>query len=94
MEINALMHTLGEFESFNALLGIKRPYTKFLNKDRTVANPALKKTTPDQVLLQGTLSSPSTALISAHFGGGYPFPGEPGLTWHIYGEKGELRIMR
>lgn len=24
--------------------------------------------------------------------GGEPFPGEPGLSWWIYGEKGEIRI--
>lgn len=76
-EINALLHTLGEFEEFNSMLGIKWPYTKFLNKDGTVASRALLKTNPDQIMVQGELTS--GAFVSSHFRGGYPYPGEPGL---------------
>ena len=32
------------------------------------------------------------AFVSTHFRGGYPYPGEPGLLWQIYGEKGEIRV--
>lgn len=77
-EIDALLHTLGEFEVFNSMLGIKRPYTKFLNKDGTVNNPALLKTTPDQIMVQGELTT--GAFVSSHFRGGYPYPGEPYVT--------------
>jgi len=48
------------------------------------------KDTPDQILLQGRLES--GALISYHLRGGAPFPGQEGVTWLIYGEKGEIRI--
>ena len=50
----------------------------------------IQKDTPDQVLLQGRFES--GALFSYHLRGGDPFPSEPGLTWSIYGEKGEIRI--
>ncbi|CZR64811.1 uncharacterized protein PAC_14710 [Phialocephala subalpina] len=89
-EIDAVLHVLGEFESFQSMLGIKRPYTKFLNHDGTVKVEALKKTTPDQFMVQGELSS--GAFVSSHFRGGYPFPGEPGLLWHICDEKGKVRV--
>jgi hypothetical protein len=46
--------------------------------------------TPDQIFLQGRLLS--QALLSFHMEGGEPFPGEPGLRWHIVGDKGELMI--
>jgi len=41
-------------------------------------------------MAQGELTS--GAFVSTHFRGGYPYPGEPGLPWHIYGEKGEIRV--
>lgn len=48
------------------------------------------RTTPDQVMVQGELTT--GAFVSSHFRGGNPYPGEPGLLWHIYGERGEIRI--
>lgn len=45
---------------------------------------------PDQIFLQGKFMS--GALMSFHMEGGMPFPGEPGLRWHIVGSKGELMI--
>jgi hypothetical protein len=49
-----------------------------------------KVTTPDKIYFQGKLKS--GALISYVAEGGDPFPGEPGLRWHIIGEKGEILI--
>jgi len=48
------------------------------------------KTTPDQVMVQGELTT--GAFVSSHFRGGNPYPGGPGLLWHVYGERGEIRI--
>lgn len=48
------------------------------------------KTTPDHVMIQGTLNS--GAVLSATIRGGAPFRGSPGLEWSIYGEKGEIKI--
>jgi len=50
----------------------------------------LDVTAPDQVFFQG--QTQSGALLTYHLEGGRPFPGEPGLRWHIVGEKGELMI--
>lgn len=46
--------------------------------------------TPDQIFIQGKLLS--NALLTFHMEGGEPFPGEPGLRWHIVGDEGELMI--
>lgn len=72
------------------MLGIKRPFTKFINQDGSVAIEAMKKTTPDQIMVQGELTNGT--FVSTHFRGGYPYPGEPGLLWQIYGETGEIRV--
>lgn len=79
VESDALLHTLGEFEVFNSMLGIKRPYTKILNKDGSVNNPALLKTTPDQIMVQDELTT--GAFVSSHFRGGYSYLGEQYITF-------------
>lgn len=48
------------------------------------------KDTPDQVLVQGTLTS--GAVLSFHIRGGSAFPSAPKFQWRIYGEKGEIEI--
>lgn len=46
--------------------------------------------TPDQIMLLARLTS--GCVLSYHLRGGDAFPGTPGMTWSIYGEKGEIRI--
>jgi predicted dehydrogenase len=55
-----------------------------------VAKENVEKTTPDHVMIQGSLKS--GAVFSAMIRGGAPFKGSPGLEWRIYGEKGEIKI--
>jgi predicted dehydrogenase len=55
-----------------------------------VAKENVEKTTPDHVMIQGSLKS--GAVFSATIRGGSPFKGSPGLEWRIYGEKGEIKI--
>jgi predicted dehydrogenase len=55
-----------------------------------VAKENVEKTTPDHVMIQGSLKS--GAVLSATIRGGSPFKGSPGLEWRIYGEKGEIKI--
>ena len=89
--MNLILATLGELDTFHSILGNQRPTVELTDSqqgDKVVET--VQKDTPDQVLLQGRLDS--GALISYHLRGGDPFPGEPGLTWSIYGEKGEIHI--
>jgi len=48
------------------------------------------RTTPDQIMLQGTLQS--GAVLSIHQRGGTPFKDTPGLLWRIYGQTGEIQV--
>ncbi|OQO00014.1 hypothetical protein B0A48_14217 [Cryoendolithus antarcticus] len=89
---NFILHTLGELASFDSMLGISHPEIALFDpKDPTKKTQrTITSDTPDQIFLQGKLVS--NALLSFHMEGGAPFPGEPGLRWHIVGEKGELLI--
>lgn len=49
------------------------------------------KDTPDQCLLQGRLEQ-NNAVLSYHLRCGGSFAGQPQAVWHIYGQKGEIRI--
>ncbi|OQN99597.1 hypothetical protein B0A48_14739 [Cryoendolithus antarcticus] len=87
-----IFHTLGELSSFDSMLGISRPEIGLFDlKDPSKkVQRTITSDTPDQIFLQGKLAS--NALLSSHMEGGAPFPGEPGLRWHIVDEKGELLI--
>lgn len=63
---------------------------KIVKADGSVVKENAQKTTPDHVMIQGSLKS--GAVLSAMIRGGAPFKGSPGLEWSIYGEKGEIRI--
>jgi predicted dehydrogenase len=58
--------------------------------DGFVVNEDAKKSTHDEIMIQGTLES--GAVMSVSIRGGSPFKDAPGLVWSIYGEKGEIRV--
>ncbi|KAL4995191.1 hypothetical protein BDV10DRAFT_203221 [Aspergillus recurvatus] len=88
--LDTVQKALGEFSSFQSLLSNQRPVVKVVKADGSVVKGRAEKTTPDHVMIQGTLNS--GAVLSASIRGGDPFKGSPGLEWSIYGEKGEIRI--
>ncbi|MCJ1432873.1 transcription regulator gal80 [Xylographa pallens] len=89
--INLILATLGELDTFHSILGNQRPTVELMDPQQGgKVVETVQKDTPDQVLLQGRLAS--GALLSYHLRGGEPFPGEKGLMWSIYGEKGEIHI--
>lgn len=57
----------------------------------------VNSTTPDLILVAGTLPESKTTVKGASFHArmrrGQPFPGEPALVWSIHGEKGEIRLV-
>ncbi|KFY54681.1 hypothetical protein V496_07194 [Pseudogymnoascus sp. VKM F-4515 (FW-2607)] len=88
--LDTVLEVLGEFSSVQSLLSNQRPVIKIVQADGSVVKDNAKKTSPDHVMIQGTLKS--GAVLSATVRGGAPFKGTPGLDWRIYGEKGEIRI--
>ncbi|KAJ5984808.1 hypothetical protein N7522_012004 [Penicillium canescens] len=88
--LDTVQEVLGEFSSFHSLLSNQRPIVKIVKDDGSVAKENVEKTTPDHVMIQGSLKS--GAVFSATIRGGSPFKGSPGLEWRIYGEKGEIKI--
>ncbi|KAJ5472304.1 hypothetical protein N7530_006305 [Penicillium desertorum] len=88
--LDTVQEVLGEFSSFQSLLSNQRRVVKIVKADGSVVKENAVKTTPDHVMIQGTLNS--GAVLSATIRGGAPFKGSPGLEWSIYGEKGEIKI--
>ncbi|KAI9740246.1 MAG: transcription regulator gal80 [Cirrosporium novae-zelandiae] len=87
--IDWIQYTLGELTTFTALLANQRPTFNLVSADGSILSTH-PKTSHDQVILTGTLSS--GAVLSYHLRGGGPFPGTPAHEWRIYGEKGEIRV--
>ncbi|KAJ5673385.1 NAD-binding Rossmann fold oxidoreductase family protein [Penicillium longicatenatum] len=88
--LDAVREVLGELSSFQSLLSNQLPVVKLVDFDGSTVKENVKKTTPDHVLIQGTLNS--GAVLSATTRGGMPFKDAPGMEWSIYGEKGEIRV--
>jgi hypothetical protein len=80
---------LGGFASVQSILTNQRPQVKIFRADGSVLEESARKTAPDHMMLQGTLTS--GVVFSATVRGGSPFKDTPGLVWSIYGEKGEIR---
>ncbi|RMJ22162.1 hypothetical protein PHISP_06969 [Aspergillus sp. HF37] len=88
--LDTVREALGDFSSFQSLVSNQRPVVKIAKADGSVVKENADKTTPDHIIIQGTLKS--GAVLSAAIRGGAPFKGTPGLVWNIYGEEGEIRI--
>src|SRR4051794_40422931 len=87
------MVVLGDFKNYDSLLSIGHPKVDII--DRAANNKIITKgapnSVPDQVMIQGTVSS-SNAIVTYQWYGGKPFPGTPAADWRILGDKGELRL--
>jgi predicted dehydrogenase len=93
------MHeVLGDFEEFDSRMQIQRPEVKVLDREGDLKK-SIRTDVPDVVTMQGTLEAREGeggvvegALFTHVFRHGTPFRGQPGLTWNINGEKGELLV--
>jgi predicted dehydrogenase len=81
--IDAACQVLGEFDSLAAMTAIRRPVVRLEGTRKTVT-----KTTPDQLLISGRLSS--GAMVSAHYLGGRT--AGDALFWQIDGTEGTLVV--
>ncbi|KAI4943481.1 hypothetical protein J4E91_009391 [Alternaria rosae] len=87
---DAVFHALGGLEECSALLTTRWPETKLLKADGSFDRVA-KRETPDHVMLQGILLN-NSAPISMALRHGKTFKDTPGLTWRVFGTKGEIRL--
>jgi predicted dehydrogenase len=88
--IDSVLYVLGGLDHLSAQLSTRWPDVKSLNADGSL-NKMIKRETPDHVMLQGTLKN-SAAPLSITIRVGKSYPNTPGLTWHILGMKGEIRV--
>lgn len=94
--IDYVHQVLGGWEKFDAKMQIQRPELKIVGHEGNITSTVLSDV-PDFLSVHGTLASnngitvPGASLV-ATFRLGPPFKGDPGLTWTIAGQTGELRV--
>jgi predicted dehydrogenase len=79
--VDALVYLLGDFSSLSAYKATRRTETTIVETGEKI-----KGTAPDQLVVQGELTS--GALATCHYKGGFQAPGSEGLVWEIEGEDG------
>ncbi len=88
--LDSFTDVLGDFDDLHAILKTFNKTVAIRNMAGDVVNPAYERTSPDHILVQGTLSSGAVASIifrkpkSAVDGVGF--------RWIITGTKGEIEI--
>ena len=94
--IDYVHEVLGDWDDFQSMMQLQRPVLNATAPDGSVTG-TVESDVPDYLTVHGTLKpgkadiSPS-ALLSVTFRAGQALKGQPGLTWSINGEKGELVI--
>jgi len=89
--IEYIFYVLGEFtKNWNSVIANQRTTVDLTAKDGTIVEKNVKKTSPDQILVQGITSS--GAVLSYHLREESAFPNTKNLDWRIYGDKGEIRV--
>jgi predicted dehydrogenase len=80
----AITSVLGNIAEVSGVLATRRPTALVLDSGKR-----LPASSPDEVLVSGTLAS--GAPISIHYHGGSPRDGN-GFLWEIHGTRGDIRI--
>jgi predicted dehydrogenase len=78
---------LGDFKSLSATLATRRTSVIVQETQKTIP-----QTTPDQIIVQGTLQSGAVASIHFRGGGGFAEKGSHDLLWEIEGEDGIITV--
>lgn len=95
--LDAIFFVHGEPQpTYSTLLGNLRPEMRIAKPDGSITTETYPKSTPDQILMHGHLSSSSdkapAPVFTYHLRAGNRFTGTPGATWRIYGDKAELLV--
>ncbi|KAI1263201.1 NAD(P)-binding protein [Xylariaceae sp. FL1019] len=86
---------LGEATELKSQLQLQRPIMKLRDASGNIVG-TIPVDVPDLIIVDGSLNSSPTAhngaSLSVRYRRGQPFKDEPGLTWHINCERGEIRL--
>ncbi|KAH6867863.1 hypothetical protein B0T10DRAFT_419238 [Thelonectria olida] len=92
-----LLSILGDVEDIHSRLQLQRPQVKLISAKTGMMVETVKSDVPDLAFVTASLKGnryvEKSASLSVNFRRGQPFPGEPHLSWGIYGEKGEIRFI-
>jgi predicted dehydrogenase len=82
-------YVLGELQQVSATLSTQHPDVAVKAADGLIVK-TIQRTTADHVTMSGILVGGGHSSATVHGAG--PLKGEPGLSWHIEGEKGIIDI--
>ncbi|OIW26690.1 oxidoreductase family protein [Coniochaeta ligniaria NRRL 30616] len=88
--LDSFTNVLGDFDDLQAILKTFTKAVPIFNTAGEVVNPAYPRTSPDHILVQGTLSSGAVASII--FRKPKSAVDNTGFRWIITGTKGEMEI--
>lgn len=87
---------LGEATDLQPRFQIQRPEMKLKDSTGNIIE-TVTSNVPDLTIVTGSIIESSAvrkgATLHARYRRGQPFKGEPGFTWHIYCEQGEIRLV-
>ncbi|KAH8600019.1 hypothetical protein B0O99DRAFT_611578 [Bisporella sp. PMI_857] len=89
--LDSFIHVLGDFVQLSSTLKTAYPLTTIVNTEGKVVAENYIKTSPDHILVQGTLSSSATASLSYYTAPG-PTIDNTGIRWLITGTEGEIEV--
>ncbi|KAL6876939.1 hypothetical protein J3F83DRAFT_430333 [Trichoderma novae-zelandiae] len=92
-----IQHVIGDLQNIQPHLQLQRPNVLLRDSATKEVVEVVKSDVPDLIIFNGTLAASQKAVEGANvlfrFRRGQAFPGEPGLTFAINGEKGEIRLQ-
>lgn len=88
--LDSFTNVLGEFDDLQAILKTFTKTVPIFNRAGEVVNSAYPRTSPDHILVQGTLSSGAVASII--FRKPKSAVDNTGFRWIITGTKGEIEV--
>ncbi len=91
--MDSFTHVLGPFKILSSILKTEYKTINVLSVTGELVSPNHPKTTPDHVLVQGTLSSGAVVSLTYRT---IPDPDQPidevGIRWLITGDEGEIEL--
>lgn len=93
---DCVQSVLGEATNLHSTLQLQRPHVKLGDSSGNIVD-TVTSNVPDLIAITGTLQVSELvqpgATLQVRFRRGQQFKGEPALTWHIYCELGEVRLI-
>lgn len=88
---DSFAHVLGGFRNPRSILHTEYPDVKIVDSGGNVTNPSYRRTSPDHILIQGSLQSGALASISFRATVGEPVD-NTSIRWIISGTTGEIEV--